>query len=317
MDFMKNLDLPDLPKEAKSYFKWFNKHPIKPVSNSVSEEGAGSELRSPLMHFGTVAPVYLAVIGYLRQLHVDKTRLIELGCGTGRFLSYIKLVFPTLEVWGVDYSAGVIDYAKKNYGRFGVKFKHTPAQSTELKANHFDFVISSHVIEHIKKNEGLAFMKECERLLKKGGYVFIGTPERKKSQDLYMKNPTDDPKKRLTPPHEHEYTLLELKTLARRVFEPGDVRIDKLHNHPFYKVFVSSVDKMKPKKTIINTFTNFLYPLIRDKFPKNIFDFIVRIGLDLNLKYHGTSYQDILMANTISAESDKETAENLFLICKK
>jgi 2-polyprenyl-3-methyl-5-hydroxy-6-metoxy-1,4-benzoquinol methylase len=181
-----------LKAEADAYWKWSQETPITPIPAAVAREGAGSEVRTPLMHYGTVMPVYLAIIRYLRSIQPTKgMRLIELGCGSGRVLTYVKILFPELEVWGVDYSAAGIEYAKKTYGSYGVIFKHTSAQDTALKPRYFDFVVSSHVIEHVTKNEGAAFIKETHRLLKKGGHAFIGTPERRRCQELYALNPTD------------------------------------------------------------------------------------------------------------------------------
>lgn len=306
-----------LQKEADAYWSWATATPIPPIPPAVAREGAGSEARTPLMHYGTVMPVYLGVARYLAKLKPKKgMRLIELGSGSGRALTYIKMLFPELEVWGVDYSKDGVAYAKKSYGKYGVTFKHVRAQKTSLKANYFDFVISSHVIEHIPKAEGVDFIKETHRLLKKGGYAFIGTPERRRCQELYTKNPTDDPRYRLVPPHEHEYTLPELKALAQEVFPKANVRVDGLVNPVFYKVFKSSIDKFKPRQTLSSKAMNVAYRTFRDKAPRPVFDRITRIGVGRQLKQFNTSFKDILQDNSL-VTGDKKVAENLLLVCQK
>lgn len=315
---MQKVSYSKLAKEAEAYWEWAEATPIVPVPASVAREGAGSEIRTPIMHYGVIMPVYMSVARYLRGIKPKKgMRLIELGSGSGRPLTYLKTLFPELEVWGVDYSAGGIAYAKQAYGKQGVKFKHVPAQDTSLKAGYFDFVISSHVIEHVTKEEGLAFMQEAHRLLKKGGYAFIGTPERRKCQELYMKNPTEAKKNRLVPPHEHEYTLPELQKLGEQVFPKKNVRVDALVNPTFHKVFKSSIDKFRPKKTVGSKLVNSTYRTIRDRAPRPFFDTITRIGAKRQMKQHNITFQDILMDNSIASAKDKPSPDNLFLVCQK
>jgi 2-polyprenyl-3-methyl-5-hydroxy-6-metoxy-1,4-benzoquinol methylase len=315
---MQDIKYSKLRNEAEKYLAWSKETPIPPVPAGVAREGAGSELRTPLMHYGVVMPVYMSIARYLAELKPKKgMRLIELGSGSGRPLSYLQVLFPELEIWGVDYSEAGITYAKKSYGHLGVKFKHVPAQKTTLKPGYFDFVISSHVIEHVTKDEGLAFAQEAHRLLKPGGYAFIGTPERRKCQELYMQNPTDTKKYRLVPPHEHEYTLDELWSLGERVFSKKNVRVDALVNPTFYTVFKTSIDKFKPRKNLVSKGINVTYRTIRDKAPRQVFDRITRIGAGRQMKQHNTSFEDILCDNRIAAAKQSVIPENLLLVCKK
>lgn len=317
---MQRISYSKLDKEAAGFWEWSNSTPIVPVPPSVAKEGAGSEMRTPIMHYGVIAPVYLSIARYLKAIEPKKgMRLIELGSGSGRPLSYLKTLFPELEIWGVDYSAGGVAYAKKVYGKYGVKFKHVPAQKTTLKAGYFDFVISSHVIEHVTKKEALTFMQETKRLLKKGGYAFIGTPERRHCQNLYTNNPTEDPRHRLVPPHEHEFTLPELKSLAQEVFPKNQVRVDLLVNPVFLKVFKSSIEKFKPKGTLKSRAVNLAYKTIRDKAPRPFFDTLTRVGAANQMKKYNISFHDILINNSIAADSPKsnKVGENLVLVCQK
>jgi 2-polyprenyl-3-methyl-5-hydroxy-6-metoxy-1,4-benzoquinol methylase len=304
-------------KESEHYWEWAESTPVQPIPPGVAKEGAGSEMRTPIMHYGVIMPVYMAIIRYLTAMKAGKgMRLIELGSGSGRPLAYLKSKFPELEVWGVDYSEHGVAYAKKAYGKHGVKFKHVPAQSTALKSGHFDFVISSHVIEHVPKHEGLDFMKETHRLLKKGGYAFIGTPERRRCQELYSKNPTDHKKLRLVPPHEHEYLLKELKELGQQVFPEKNVRVDALINPTFMKAFHSSIEKFKPSTPLRKYTVNLAYRTMRDTAPRPVFDTITRLGASRQMKKLDITFKDILFDNSIAAESGK-VPHNLLLVCQK
>jgi len=314
---MQRIQYSSFQKEAEKYWEWADATPIPPVPAAVAAEGAGSEMRTPIMHYGVVIPVYMAVARYLSTIKPKKgARLIELGSGSGRPLTYLKELFPDLEIWGVDYSAEGIAYAKQAYGKKGVIFKHVPAQDTSLKAGYFDFVISSHVIEHVIEAEALKFMKEAKRLLKKGGYAFIGTPERRKCQELYSKNPTEKKQLRLVPPHEHEFRLNELKSLGEQVFPAKQVRVDALVNPTFLKVFKSSINKFKPSSTLRKYTVTLGYRFIRDRLPRPIFDTITRIGAKQQMRQLNLSFKDVLLDNRIEAES-KKIPENLLLVCQK
>lgn len=314
---MQKIKYSSFKKESEQYWEWAENTPIAPVPASVAREGAGSEMRTPIMHYGVVMPVYMGVARYLAGIKPKKgMRLIELGSGSGRPLTYLKTLFPELEVWGVDYSAGGVAYAKKTYGKYGVKFKHVPAQDTSLKSGYFDFVISSHVIEHVTEEQALEFMKETHRLLKKGGYAFIGTPERRKCQELYSKNPTEKKSLRLVPPHEHEFRMPELKALGQKVFPAKNVKIDALDNPTFLKAFSSSIDKFKPSTKLRKHTVNLAYKTIRDTAPRPVFDTITRVGAKRQMKKLDITFKDILFDNSIAAES-KKVPENLLLVCQK
>ncbi len=302
----------DLSNEASEYWQWHTTHAIPAMDSRVAREGAGSELRSPLFHFGTVLPIYLSVIRYLRKLASTKgLRLVELGSGSGRLLAYMQSIFPDMEIVGTDYSEACISYAKSSYGQYGVKFIHDSAQKTSLRAGSMDFVISSHVIEHVNKDDGYKFVAESKRLLKTGGMAFIGTPERNKSQNVYGLNPNDTPSLRLVPPHEHEYTHDELTKLGQSIYGAKQARVDKIYNPVFYKIFSGSIQKFR------SGIVNLIYRIVRDNLPKLWFDFVTRAGAELNMKMMGITYAQILLANTIDSPKSKKVADNLLLVAQK
>ncbi|MEK7598924.1 MAG: methyltransferase domain-containing protein [Patescibacteria group bacterium] len=316
---MININYSKLEKEARDYWEWSALNPFFPVSESVAKEGAGSELRNPLMHYGAVMPVYLAAARYLQALRLSKNaKLVELGCGTGRALVYLKTIFPHIEILGADYSKEIIDYAKSAYGRFGVQFMYIEsAKNTQFPASSFDVVLSSHVIEHIEKREGLRFLEEARRILKPKGYAFIGTPERRNCQNLYMENPNDEIKYRLILPHKHEYTLPELRAAAEQVFSIGEVRIDALYNHLLRGIFSLSAQRFKPDGSFVKNIASAMYQGARNMLPRTVFDALVRFGISAQMRFLDASFFDVLSANRIGKEDERKTPDNLFLVCQK
>jgi 2-polyprenyl-3-methyl-5-hydroxy-6-metoxy-1,4-benzoquinol methylase len=306
------IEYSSLKNEAEKYWKWSRARKEKKVPIEVANQGAGSEIRTPLMHYGAVLPVYLAAIRYIKTLKKKKIKILELGCGTGRLLAFLKSEIPGSNILGTDFTIECIDYAKKHYEEDGLRFLTTNAKNTFLKMESFDVVISSHVIEHLNKNDGRKFLIEAKKLIRKGGMIIIGTPERKWCQGVYGENPEEKASKRLIIPHLHEYTKEEIKKLAYEVFGKDNFRVDLLKNKLFKKIFVSGVEKVKPGK-----WTNKYFRWIRDNTPRNVFDKVTKFGNRLNIFLGKTSYKEILFENRIIKDGGGVESENLLLVGKK
>jgi len=80
------------------------------------------------------------------------------------------------------------DYAKEK----GFDFRQVDVtKELPFEDNSIDFINSSHLIEHLTVEEGIAFLKECRRILRPGGIVRIGTPDVKKLVDAYKAGEMD------------------------------------------------------------------------------------------------------------------------------
>lgn len=57
-----------------------------------------------------------------------------------------------------------------------------------FRKNTFDYIISEHLLEHLSIEDAKKMLKECFRILKKGGKIRISTPDIKFIISLYNKN---------------------------------------------------------------------------------------------------------------------------------
>lgn len=91
--------------------------------------------------------------------------ILEVGCGTGRLLRGLSRVGRRIH--GCDLS----HHAAKRAGA-------QVADATRLpyKRKQFDFVIAVSVIEHLQEDQGEMFLNEVTRVLRKGGCLFMVTP---------------------------------------------------------------------------------------------------------------------------------------------
>jgi len=107
----------------------------------------------------------------LKSLIEPNKKVLEIGCGYGFFLEIIGKK-SKLAV-GVDKFLNVAPSVLKNKN---IKFVKTDGTELPFKRNSFDIVYSVDVIEHIE--DDYEFVKESLRVLKKNGYLIIGTPNR-------------------------------------------------------------------------------------------------------------------------------------------
>ena len=152
--------------------------------------------------------------------------LIEIGCGTGNYLDFIKKICPNS--WGIEYNEEAIKVGK-NKGLNIVSLKEEP----RLKRDFFDGSVSFHVLEHVK--EPLDFVINMAKWVKKDGKICISVPNQ------------DGPLKYIEPCHmnmpPHHATRWRKKTfevLVKRL----NLKIEKIayeplliYNHSYYSYY--------------------------------------------------------------------------------
>lgn len=110
-------------------------------------------------------------------------RILDLGCGTGRHLVY--LAKKGFEVYGIDIAEEGIRQTKQCLKRekLHVNLKIGSIYKRLLyKNDFFDAVISTLTIHHQKIENIRKTIREIERILKPGGFVFITVRKRKFSK---------------------------------------------------------------------------------------------------------------------------------------
>lgn len=123
---------------------------------------------------------YMSSILRLINSHVDlenrPLKIIDYGCAYGYYLQVLKLINPEHEVYGVEIALDAVTYAREKIGKDKI-FWQSCGDSIPLPDDSVDLILCSEVIEHISDEEVLTSMlNECNRLLKKDGYLIIKTP---------------------------------------------------------------------------------------------------------------------------------------------
>ena len=103
--------------------------------------------------------------------HVPKEeiqRIVDLGCGTGRFSHVLGNLFEA-DVVGVDPSGKMLAQARKSEG--SVQFIEGSAEAIPVDDGSADMVFMSMVLHHVGDRAQMA--RECARVLCKGGRLCI------------------------------------------------------------------------------------------------------------------------------------------------
>lgn len=103
-------------------------------------------------------------------LKENPRNILDMGCGTGETLTFLKTIFPKAKLTGVDVSSQAVKYTKNR----GHEAKMADALHLPFADKIFDAVLLLDVVEHIEDDTGV--VKEAKRVLKSGGIIIITVP---------------------------------------------------------------------------------------------------------------------------------------------
>lgn len=104
-------------------------------------------------------------------LPTDPKRLLDIGCGEGRFGEAVKSRFPACETWGVEI---VTEAAEKAATRNDRVIKAALEEAVELPEAYFDVVTMNDVLEHMPWPEPA--LGVVRRVLQPNGRLVLSLP---------------------------------------------------------------------------------------------------------------------------------------------
>lgn len=115
-------------------------------------------------------------LGYRRDiiklLNCDSSAvLLDCGCGDGSFTLEVAKKIEARQIYGLDIKPKILASAAVK----GIKTLRCDLnQGFKFKDGVFDVVVANQVIEHLYNTD--SFLKEVYRVLKRGGYAIVSTP---------------------------------------------------------------------------------------------------------------------------------------------
>ena len=170
---------------------------------------------------------YVPVAQYLARQKIKAPVILDVGAGTGRFLSFVKSVQPEAKAIALDLSAPYLARAERRAQKMGQKIETVaaPAEKMPLADASMDVVTSIYLFHELPPKVRAAAAKEIARVLKPGGiFVFADSIQ-------YGDAPAFDGLLDVFPallhePYYESYAKLDMKQLfARTGLMPGHVDI--------------------------------------------------------------------------------------------
>jgi SAM-dependent methyltransferase len=109
------------------------------------------------------------------QLPADKiARILDLPCGYGRVLRYLRAVFPEAEIVACDLLRGGVDFCARTFGARPVYSNEDPARIV-LGPEPFDLIWVGSLLTHLGPTRWAGFLDVFRRSLRPGGVLVFTT----------------------------------------------------------------------------------------------------------------------------------------------
>ncbi len=112
---------------------------------------------------------------FVRGRDQRQLRLLDVACGSGRFLGQLAQAFPAMPLTGSDMSQAYLDEAARFlHGRRNVTFQQANAETLPFADGGFDIVTCVYLFHELPNEVRRRVTSEIARILKPGGlFVFV------------------------------------------------------------------------------------------------------------------------------------------------
>jgi len=117
----------------------------------------------------------LFALNFTNKNDLKNKMILDIGCGFGWFEAE-ALKKGAKEIVGIDISQETIRFARDNIKDKRASFLKDSAIKLSFPDEKFDMIVAWEVIEHVPQGSEKIFFSEIFRVLKKGGYVYLSTP---------------------------------------------------------------------------------------------------------------------------------------------
>jgi ubiquinone/menaquinone biosynthesis C-methylase UbiE len=127
---------------------------------------------------GTANAIRRQALPPLREVFAGRDqrqlRLLDIGCGTGRFFDSVKQVWPRLPTIGLDMSEAYLRHAQRELKRWGwTRFVVGKGEDIPLASDSSDAITSVFLFHELPPKIRRLVFSECARVLKPGGRLIV------------------------------------------------------------------------------------------------------------------------------------------------
>jgi len=154
-------------------------------------------------------------------------KILDLGCGEGHITKKILDAFPEIEIYGIDYSLGAIEFAVSRFPC--IEFCVADAYQPPYANDYFDAVVCNNIWEHVP--DPVSLLSSIRRILKTKGYLIISTPSRYRIINL-IRVLLGGKTSLMAKNHVTEYTVGQVIEQLRF----GDFVVEKIYSRPIKEI---------------------------------------------------------------------------------
>ncbi len=127
---------------------------------------------------GTANAIRRQALPQLREVFACRDqrelKLLDIGCGTGRFVDSVKQVWPRLPIVALDLSEAYMRNAKRHLKRWGwTRFVIGKAEAVPLAESSVDAVSGIFLFHELPSKIRRLVFQECAKILKPGGRLVL------------------------------------------------------------------------------------------------------------------------------------------------
>jgi SAM-dependent methyltransferase len=165
----------DLDRLRRTWENWGRKDPMWAIMTQPGKEG-GRWDEAEFFRTGEADVAWAGSWLGLHRIAVPEGDALDFGCGIGRLTQALAPHFRS--VTGVDISAPMVELARqKNRHGERVRYVCNPyADMAQFATASFAFVHSMQVLQHMRPEYALGYLREFLRVLQPGGLLFFQIP---------------------------------------------------------------------------------------------------------------------------------------------
>ena len=144
---------------------WFSEHSARMYDMGVEFLFMGT---ADVMRRMTFAPLVNAAAD------IDHPKIVDIGCGNGRYLGQLQRAVPHAQLTGVDLSPSYINVARRNFaGHPSMSWIEANGEDMPLQDDAFDMATSVFLFHELPKQARRNVMREAFRVLAPGGLFVV------------------------------------------------------------------------------------------------------------------------------------------------
>ncbi len=172
-DLPNHLELERYPRYFRRNFHWQTDGYLSRFSADIYDVGVEFLFlgTADVMRRQVIAPISRFLRG---QSRAGEARVLDVACGTGRFLSQLAVAHPQLRLFGLDLSPFYVEHARellKDVGHASLVADN--AEDMPFRDGYFDVVTSIHLFHELPHDARRNVFREMFRVLRPGGLLVI------------------------------------------------------------------------------------------------------------------------------------------------